>query len=405
MPPYPFVGFKREARTTSVEAKADYYEVLGVSRDADARTIKRAFLKKARTLHPDVNKAPDAEEKFKEVNEAYSVLSDERKRANYDRYGDPDGPSGFGGGGVDVSDIFGGFGMDDIFSSFFGGGAAGGRAARTAGRDMGITLRVTLAEAAAGCTKTVAYDRLAPCDDCNGSGCAEGGHVTTCSRCHGTGRVVTVQQTILGQMQTQSECPVCHGTGHSIDRPCETCGGQGRTPNHETVKVDIPAGVHSGQSLKVEGFGEAGIRGDRSGDLIVRVEVVEGERFQREGDDLYCMEDVTALEAMCGCTLDVEGVMADEHVSVSVPAGSQNAQHIEVEGYGMPRQGSHARGKLVVVLNVVVPTDLSAKQLEQIRDIAAERGERVGEKSEGGIEGLFGHKHGRAASARPKHGK
>ena len=169
--------------------------------------------------------------------------------------------------------------------------------------------------------------------------------------------------------------------------------------------MDIPAGVHSGQSLKVEGFGEAGIRGDRSGDLIVRVEVVEGERFQREGDDLYCMEDVTALEAMCGCTLDVEGVMADEHVSVSVPAGSQNAQHIEVEGYGMPRQGSHARGKLVVVLNVVVPTDLSAKQLEQIRDIAAERDERVGEKSEGGIEGLFGHKHGRAASARPKHGK
>ncbi len=333
------------------------------------------------------------------------MLSDERKRANYDRYGDPDGPSGFGGGGVDVSDIFGGFGMDDIFSSFFGGGAAGGRAARTAGRDMGITLRVTLAEAAAGCTKTVAYDRLAPCDDCNGSGCAEGGHVTTCSRCHGTGRAVTVQQTILGQMQTQSECPVCHGTGHSIDHPCETCGGQGRTPNHETVKVDIPAGVHSGQSLKVEGFGEAGIRGDRSGDLIVRVEVVEGERFQREGDDLYCMEDVTGLEAMCGCTLDVEGVMADEHVSVSVPAGSQNGQHIEVEGYGMPRQGSHARGKLVVVLNVVVPADLSAKQLEQIRDIAAERGERVGEKSEDGIEGLFGHKHGRAASARPKHGK
>ena len=318
-----------------MEAKVDYYEVLGVDRDADARTIKRAFLKKARTLHPDVNKAPDAEEKFKEVNEAYSVLSDEQKRANYDRYGDPDGPGGFGGAGVDVSDIFGGFGMDDIFSSFFGGGASGGRAARTAGRDMGITLRISLAEAAAGCTKTVAYDRLAPCDDCSGSGCAEGGHVTTCPRCHGTGRVVTVQRTILGQMQTQSECPVCHGTGHSIDHPCD---GQGRTPNHETVKVDIPAGVHSGQSLKVEGFGEAGIRGDRSGDLIVRIDVQEGDRFQREGDDLYCMEDITALEAMCGCTLDVEGVLAGERVSVRVPAGSQNAQHIEAEGFGMPRQ-------------------------------------------------------------------
>lgn len=386
-----------------MESKVDYYEVLGVDHDADARTIKRAFLKKARTLHPDVNKAPDAEEKFKEVNEAYSVLSDEQKRANYDRYGDPDGPAGFGGAGVDVSDIFGGFGMDDIFSSFFGGGAGGGRAARTAGRDMGITLRVSLAEAASGCTKTVAYDRLAPCDDCNGSGCAEGGHVTTCSRCHGTGRVVTVQRTILGQMQTQSECPACHGTGHTIDRPCETCGGQGRTPNHETVKIDVPAGVHSGQSLRVEGFGEAGVRGDTSGDLIVRIEVIEGDRFQRQGDDLFCVEDVTALEAMCGCTLDVEGVLADEHVSVRVPAGCQPGQHVEVNGYGMPRQGSAARGKLVVVVNVVVPTDLSADDLETLRSIAEKRGERVGgaaspEPHEG--EGLFEHVR-RAASARP----
>ena len=386
-----------------MESKVDYYEVLGVDHDADARTIKRAFLKKARTLHPDVNKAPDAEEKFKEVNEAYSVLSDEQKRANYDRYGDPNGPAGFGAGGVDVSDIFGGFGMDDIFSSFFGGGASGGRAARTAGRDMGIPLRDSLAEAASGCTKTVAYDRLAPCDDCNGSGCAEDGHVTTCSRCHGTGRVVTVQRTILGQMQTQSECPACHGTGHTIDHPCETCGGQGRTPNHETVKIDVPAGVHSGQSLRVEGYGEAGVRGDTSGDLIVRIEVVEGDRFQRQGDDLFCVEDVTALEAMCGCTLDVEGVLADECVSVRVPAGCQPGQHVEVEGYGMPRQGSAARGKLVVVVNVVVPGDLSADDLETLRSIAEKRGERVGnvvgsDAREG--EGLFGHVR-RAASARP----
>ena len=167
-----------------MEAKIDYYEVLGVDHDADARAIKRAYIKKARTLHPDVNDAPDAEERFKEVNEAYSVLSDEQKRANYDRYGDPDGPAGFGGGYADVSDIFGGFGMDDIFSSFFGGGASagGGRAARTAGRDMGITLRVSLADAARGVTKTITYDRLAPCDDCNGTGAAEGGKVTTCSR-------------------------------------------------------------------------------------------------------------------------------------------------------------------------------------------------------------------------------
>ena len=179
-----------------LEPKKDFYEVLGVAKDADAKTIKRAFLKLARKLHPDVSDDPDAEEKFKEVNEAYSVLSDDQKRANYDRYGDPNGPGGFGSDYVDVSDIFGGsgFGFGDIFDSFFGGGrgGAGGPSARTHGRDMGIRLQVTLEEAAAGCTKTVAYERLAPCDDCGGTGAAEGGHMTPCSRCHGTGRVVEV---------------------------------------------------------------------------------------------------------------------------------------------------------------------------------------------------------------------
>lgn len=393
-----------------MEAKIDYYEVLGVDHDADARAIKRAYIKKARTLHPDVNDAPDAEERFKEVNEAYSVLSDEQKRANYDRYGDPNGPAGFGGGYADVSDIFGGFGMDDIFSSFFGGGASagGGRTARTAGRDMGITLRVSLADAARGVTKTITYDRLAPCDDCNGTGAAEGGKVTTCSRCHGTGRVVTVQRTILGQMQTQSECPECHGTGKVIDHPCETCGGQGRTPNHETVKIDVPAGVHSGQSLKVEGYGEAGIRGDRSGDLVVRIEVREDERFERQGDDLFCVEDVSALEAMCGCTLEVEGILEGETVEVKVPAGCQHAQHIEVEGHGMPRQGSSARGSLVVVVNIVVPQNLSKADLDSLRAIAASRGERVSDET-ASHEGFFGKRPGRAASAKKasgeRHGK
>ena len=244
-------------------ASPDYYEILGVEHDADAKTIKRAFLKKARTLHPDVNQAPDAERKFKEVNEAYSVLSDERKRSNYDRFGTPDGPGGFGSDYVDMSDIFGGgFGVSDIFESFFGGGATGaaGRAARTRGRDMGITLRVTLEEAAAGCTKTIAYDRLAPCDDCGGSGAADGGHATSCTRCGGTGRVIEVQRTIFGQMQSQSVCPSCGGSGQVIDKPCETCAGQGRAPSRETVEVKVPAGVHSGQSISLRGKGEAGDR-------------------------------------------------------------------------------------------------------------------------------------------------
>lgn len=359
-----------------MEAKIDYYEVLGVDHDADAKTIKRAFLKKARTLHPDVNKAPDAEERFKEVNEAYSVLSDEQKRANYDRYGDPDGPAGMGG--VDMSDIFGGFGMDDILSSFFGGGAgAAGRAARTAGRDMGISLRITLEEAAAGCTKTVGYDRLAPCEDCGGTGAAEGGTVVTCNTCHGTGAVYTTQQSFFGRMQVQSVCPDCHGAGQSIDNPCETCDGQGRTPNHEKVNVKVPAGIHSGQSLKVANMGEAGVRGDKTGDLLVRIEIKASERFERQGDDLYCAEQISALEAMCGCAFTIDGILADEKVNVEIPAGTQHGSHIEIEGFGMPRMGSGVRGNLIVVVDVLIPDDLSKDELKQLRKIGKAHKARI----------------------------
>jgi molecular chaperone DnaJ len=360
-----------------LDSKTDYYDVLGVEHDADARTIKRAFLKKARKLHPDVSDAPDAEERFKEVNEAYSVLSDDRKRANYDQYGDPNGPAGFGGGGdyVDMSDIFGGgFGMNDIFDSFFGGGGGGGgRAQQSRGRDMGISLKVSLAEAAAGCTKTIAYDRLAPCDDCNGTGVAEGGSVKTCPRCHGTGRVVTVQRTILGQMQTQSACPDCHGTGHVVDHPCETCEGQGRAPSREKVDIKVPAGIHSGQSLKVDGYGEAGMRGDRSGDLVVQVEVADDERFSRQGDDLFCSRKVSAFDAILGCTVEVEGILDGEVVEVEVPSGCQPGQTVSVEGRGMPRMGSGARGHLIVTIEVLVPRDLTDDERAMVEQLADSR--------------------------------
>ena len=380
-----------------MQPNRDYYEVLGVDRDADARTIKRAFLKKAREVHPDVSDAPDAEERFKEVNEAYSVLSDEQRRANYDRYGDPEGPAGFGGGSyVDMSDIFGGFGMGDIFSSFFGGNAAGGggRAARTRGRDMGITLRITLAEAAAGCIKTIAYDRLAPCDDCGGTGFAEGGSVHTCERCHGRGSVVTVQRTILGSMQTQTTCPDCNGTGEVVDHPCETCNGQGRTPSRERVEVEIPAGVRSGMTITVPEKGEAGLRGDACGNLVVTIAVEQDERFQRQGDDLVCRLDVDALDAILGTTLEMPGILADEVVTVEVPAGCQHAQPITVPGMGMPSPYGTRRGDLIAVVGITVPTDLPEEDLELLRDIVERRD---GEMSEGtpedeGEGGLFGRR-------------
>ncbi len=360
-----------------LKPEKDYYEVLEVPRDADAKTIKRAFLKKAKKLHPDVATAPDAEEKFKEVNEAYSVLSDDQKRANYDRYGDPDGPAGFGGGSdyVDISDIFGGGGgFSDIFDSFFGGGRGqAGSQARTRGRDMGIRLQISLAEAASGCTKTLSYERLAPCDDCGGTGVAAGGKVCTCERCHGTGRVIEAQRTIFGTMQTQSTCPACRGTGKTVDKPCETCDGQGRTPSREKVEVQIPAGIHSGQSVTVEGRGEAGVRGDTCGNLVVSVEIRDDERFERQGDDLYCSVKVDSLEAIVGTTVTIDGILEGEKVTIDVPAGCQFGQHVVVERRGMPRMGMIARGNLVAVVQVETPQDLDPKQLLEIAAMVSSR--------------------------------
>lgn len=352
----------------------DYYEILGVPRDADKDTIRRAFRRRAATLHPDVNKAPDAEERFKEVNEAYAVLSDDQKRANYDRYGTPDGPGGY----VDMSDIFngGGFGIDDIFDSFFGGGgrsSSARRAARSRGRDMGIRLTVSLEEAAAGTTKTLRYDRLATCDTCGGTGAAEGGQVKSCPRCHGTGRVVEVHRTVLGQMQTESECPDCHGTGQVMDKPCPDCHGEGRKRAHEEVQVNVPAGVSSGWTTTLGGKGEAGLRGNATGDLVVSVEVAQHERFERRGDDLYCRVTVDALSAIVGTTVFVRGILDGEKVDVQIPAGCQYGQEVRVERRGMPHMGRIGRGDLVALVEVVVPTDLTQKQLLEVAGIVAER--------------------------------
>ena len=365
--------------------KRDYYEVLGVDRDADQRTIKRAFLKKAREVHPDVSDDPQAEEKFKEVNEAYSVLSDEQKRANYDRFGTADGPGMGGSGYVDISDIFGGMGMDDIFSSFFGGGAGGrgGRGAqqRRAGRDMAITLTVTLEEAAQGCKKTISYDRLATCEDCHGTGRAEGAKETQCSRCHGTGYVTTVQRSIFGQVQSSAPCPDCHGEGTVIDHPCDMCDGQGRTPTHEKLEVSVPAGIATGRQMRLSGYGEAGYRGAASGDLIVNVQVADHERFQRNRDDLLCEVPVSIAQAALGCTVEVDGIMPDEKVKVEVPAGTQHGDTVAVDGRGMPRIGGGTqRGRLIARIAVQVPKKLSGEAREALERYAEAMGEDVNRK-------------------------
>lgn len=360
--------------------KRDFYEVLGVDRDADQRAIKRAFLKKARSVHPDVSDDPDAEEKFKELNEAYSVLSDEQKRANYDRFGTADG---MGSGYVDFSDIFGGMGgMDDIFSSIFGGGASGGstrgRRERRRGRDMAISMAISLEDAALGCKKTISFDRLAPCEECHGSGLETGAQEVSCSRCHGTGYVTTVQRSFLGQVQSSSPCPACHGEGTVVDHPCKECGGEGRHAKHEKIEVEIPAGVATGRQLRMSGYGEAGFRGESAGDLIVNIQVEEHDRFQRRGDDLYCAVDVSMTQAALGCTVLVDGIMPDESVEVEIPAGTQYGETVSVDGHGMPRiGGGGARGRLFAQVRVNVPRRLSADQKDKLQAFAESMGESV----------------------------
>ncbi|WP_417304705.1 molecular chaperone DnaJ [Ellagibacter isourolithinifaciens] len=362
----------------------DLYEILGVSKDASESEIKKAFRRRARELHPDVNKAADAEDQFKELNEAYDVLSDPNKRAQYDRFGTIPGAAGGGYGGgsgyVDFDDLFGGGfgGMGDIFSSFFGGqGGQGGRPARKEGRDMGVGLRITLEEVACGVEKEIVYDRLAPCPDCKGTGLGENGKVVTCPECGGKGRVVSVQRTFLGDMQTATTCKKCNGTGSSIENPCPECEGQGRVPDRQRVTVKVPAGIRDGQQLRVGGFGEAGIQGAQAGDLIVTCRVQPHEFFERDGDDLHGRANISFIQAILGAEIEIDGIMPDEKVQVRIPAGCQNEQVVRVKGFGMPRLKSDIRGSMYVHVNVVIPEKITKKQRELLEKLADEMGEEV----------------------------
>ncbi|MDR2493198.1 MAG: molecular chaperone DnaJ [Coriobacteriales bacterium] len=364
---------------------SDYYELLGVSKDASEGEIKKAFYKRARELHPDVNKAPDAEERFKELNEAYDVLSDQNKRAQYDRFGTVGGPSGFGGGGgyqyVDLSDLFGsGFGMGDLFSQFFGGAAQGRTAVRREGRDMGVGLRLSLEEIATGVKKEIVYDRLAPCETCGGTGVGEGGEFVSCANCNGTGRIVSVQRTFLGDMQTQSPCPECGGTGKTIDKPCADCEGQGRLPDRQHLTIEVPHGIRDGQQLRLQHYGEAGIHGAAAGDLIVTVRIDPHTGFQREGDHLHTRMQISILQASLGATVNIDGIMPQESVEVSIPPGCQNDQVIRVRGKGMPVFKKESRGDLFAHVTVLVPRKLTKRQQELMEELASEFGEETGGK-------------------------
>ncbi len=364
----------------------DLYAILGVEKTATAEEIKKAFRRKARELHPDVNKAPDAEERFKEANHAYDILSDPEKREQYDRFGTVGRAGGPGGGPggyqyVDFNDLFGGggpggFDMGDLFSAFFGGAAGGvSRSARVEGRDMAMTLTVTLQEAAEGVEKEIVLDRLATCDVCDGSGAAEGSGVTVCPDCGGSGQKVVMRRTILGAMQTAMPCDRCGAVGEIVETPCEECAGTGRVPDRQHVTVSVPAGIRDGQQIRLRGMGEAGIRGAAAGDLLVTVRIKPDEYLHREGDDLHCRATISVTQAALGAEISVCGVLEDNEIRV--PAGTQHGDTVRLKGRGMPRLNSSARGDLIVHLGVKVPKKLTKKQKELMQQLADELGDET----------------------------
>lgn len=352
-------------------ATKDYYSILGVGREASDEEIKRAYRGKARETHPDVAEHDGAEDAFKDISEAYEVLSDPQKRAMYDRFGtvDPRGAGQY----ADVSDLFGN-GMEEIFSTFFGGGfGAGPRRARTEGRDMTVQVTVTLEEASVGVEKDVRISRDAPCETCSATGAAEDGAVVTCPDCQGSGAKRVQRRSFLGVLETTTPCDRCAQTGVIVDQPCPVCSGSGRARRDESVRVTIPLGIRDGMSLRVSGNGEAGIRGARSGDLLVGVHVAPHEYLHREGEDLHCRVSIGVAQAALGADVVVPGIWGDE--SVHIAAGTQHGDVVRVRGRGMPRIDTGMSGDLMVHVAVRVPKKLNKRQKELYKQLAEESGD------------------------------
>jgi molecular chaperone DnaJ len=372
-----------------MSATRDYYEVLGVSRDADDATIKKAFRSLARELHPDVNKHdPAAEEKFKECAEAYEVLSDPERRATYDRYGH----EGLRSGGYAPN--FEGFGsVADIFDAFFGGSSPfgdlfGTGGARTVGPvqggDVAVAAEIDLAQAAHGDTVEVSYEAVALCEHCRGNGAEPGTPIETCQRCGGAGQVRAVSRTPFGQVVRAVVCDTCHGEGRVAREPCKSCRGRGRKVERAKVSVEVPAGISDGQRIRIGGRGHAGERGGPPGDLYVLIGVREDPRFVRDGDDLVTAVDVSAPLAALGTTVEVPTL--DGPVDLDIPAGVQPHETLLVRGAGMPALRGRRRGNLRVLVNVIVPRRLDRDQRELYERLA----ESMTEHNLRSDEGVFG---------------
>ena len=352
----------------------EYYDRLGVSKDASQDEIKRAYRKMSKKYHPDINKEPGAEEKYKEVQEAYETLSDDQKRAAYDQYG-PDGANGFGGqggfGGFDGGAGFGGF--EDIFSSFFGGGATRNPNAPRQGDDLQYRVNLSFEEAIFGAEKEVHYHREATCKTCSGSGAKPGTSPVTCGRCHGQGVINVDTQTPLGMMRRQVTCDVCHGTGQEIKEPCQTCHGTGHEKQSHKVSVKIPAGVETGQQIRLAGQGEAGFNGGPYGDLFVVINVNPSDKFTRDGSTIYYTLNISFVQAALGDTVEVPTVHGN--VEMTIPAGTQTGKTFRLKGKGAPRLRGGSQGDQHVTVKIVTPTKLNDAQKEALLAFAKASGD------------------------------
>jgi molecular chaperone DnaJ len=352
--------------------KRDYYEILGVSKSASADEIKKAYRKVAMQFHPDRNPGDkSAEDKFKEAAEAYEVLSDNQKKAKYDRYGHQafaPGSGGFGAGhATNMEDIFSQFGDvfgDDMFGNFFGGGRRGGgggsRARGQRGSNLRIKLKLTFAEIANGVTKQVKVKKHVGCTTCDGSGAKDKSSIQTCNTCHGSGQVKRVQNTFLGQMQTVTTCPTCNGEGTSVTAKCGNCKGDGRVYGEETISIDIPAGVQEGMQLSMNGKGNAGERGGMAGDLIIQIEEEQHAELQRDGLNVAYDLHISFPEAAFGTNAEVPTI--DGRAKIKIPAGTQSGKIFRLRGKGFPEVQGYSRGDQLVYVNVWTPQNLSSEE-------------------------------------------
>ncbi len=373
--------------------KRDYYEVLGVSKSASEDEIKKAYRGLAKKYHPDMNPGDaEAEKKFKEVNEAYAVLSDSEKRSKYDQFGhaafDPSSGGGYGG--------FGGFGADfdfgDIFSSFFGGGMGGSSYSRqnmpVDGDDISARVTITFDEAAFGTKKEVNFARVETCSDCGGKGAKSESDIETCKECRGTGRVTVKQQTILGYMQTQRTCSACRGAGKNIKNPCTNCNGKGRVKINKKLEVNIPAGIDDRQNIVLRGQGSAGVRGGSNGDLIIEIRVKEDKIFERNGNNIFCEVPITFAEAALGAEIDVP-VLGGSTDKYKIPEGTQSGTTFTLRGKGITDINSKRPGDLIITAVVETPRNLNSEQKKLLEAFAESLGESNGAKRQSFFKKLF----------------